>query len=74
MAFNTISKNVSPAQQQLWIKFLKTESGEEKSKIQIPDEFDGRKAWPNLLTNPIDQGQCGADHLFATGWCNYVSP
>ncbi len=66
MAFNTISKNVSPAQQQLWIKFLKTESGEEKSKIQIPDEFDGRKAWPNLLINPIDQGQCGACWAYAT--------
>jgi len=34
--------------------------------ISIPDEFDGRVAWGNLLTKPQNQGVCGSCWGFAT--------
>ena len=34
--------------------------------IKIPDNFDGRKVWGNLLSKPANQGTCGSCWAFAS--------
>lgn len=35
-------------------------------KIDVPNNFDGRKVWKDLLTPPMDQGNCGSCWAFAS--------
>jgi hypothetical protein len=35
-------------------------------KIDIPNNFDGRKAWKGLLTPPMNQGNCGSCWAFSS--------
>lgn len=37
-----------------------------RKDIIIPNTFDGRKVWGNLLTEPLNQGSCGSCWAFAT--------
>lgn len=41
------------------IKLLKA-SDLPRTDIVVPDSFDGRIAWKGLLTEPKNQGNCGA--------------
>jgi len=34
--------------------------------VALPDEFDCRDKWPNLITIPMDQGNCGSCWAFAS--------
>jgi len=61
MAFNTKKQRKNE-----WTKFLKKESAEERARIKLPAAFDGRNVWKNLISKPLDQGQCNACWAFAS--------
>jgi C1A family cysteine protease len=48
-----------------YIKLLKSSEIMDMN-IKIPDNFDGRKVWGNLLSTPVNQGTCGSCWAFAS--------
>jgi hypothetical protein len=65
-AYNTISRSEIPNSDQVWTHYLSTVAENEKKRISIPDTFDGRVEWKNLLSPPLNQGFCSACWAFAS--------
>jgi hypothetical protein len=65
-AYNTISRSEIQYSDQVWTHYLSSVTESERKKISVPDSFDGRVEWKNLLSPPLDQGFCSACWAFAS--------
>lgn len=65
-AYNTISRSEIKDSDQVWTHYLSSVTESERKKISVPDSFDGRVEWKNLLSPPLDQGFCSACWAFAS--------
>jgi hypothetical protein len=62
---NTDIRSQKPESDSGYIKLLKSSEIMDLN-IKIPDNFDGRKVWGNLLSTPENQGTCGSCWSFAS--------
>ena len=62
---NTDLRGQDPEKDNGYIKLLKSKEIMDM-EIKVPDNFDGRKVWGDLISKPSNQGSCGSCWAFAS--------